>query len=169
MTDFTCGSGTRYGAGPETKFTLTSEQIEGAAVVLVIERNGRYRWGNPVRGGRSAFDVANYLTQIAGHILTDADCIREHAGRVEVNDPLGKHLAESNRRGWVYVIGLAIIGVVYAILIWRSGWNVGVVVSGALIWIAAMGLAYRSRRWDHLETDRLIDEQAKRDLGGTDE
>src|SRR6478672_8900081 len=69
MTDFTCGSGTRYGAGPETKFTLTSEQFKGAAVVLVIERNGRYRWGNPIDGGRSAFDVANYLTQIAGHIL----------------------------------------------------------------------------------------------------
>lgn len=168
MTRFECDSGASYGVGPGTTFTLDGRDIRAAAVVLIIGPTGRYRWANPSRVGVSAFQTADYLEQIARHIHTDAKCIIEHAGKVQMNRELDEHLAASDRRGRMYWIGLGILVAVYMTAIWMSDWSIGVTITGAIVCSLIVLLAYRSRRWDHLETDRLIDGAAKRDLGGTD-
>lgn len=169
MTRFTCDSGTSYRTGDHT-FELTSDQIRGAAVVLVISRTGRYRWANPTKANVSAFQAADYFEQIAKHIRTDADCILEHAGEVEMDGPLGEHLDATRRRERTYTVGLMTMLAVVLLAAWLSGWDPAVIIASAVIASLAIFLGWRTWRIDvheaAAETDRLLDEQARD--GGTD-
>lgn len=72
--------------------------------------------------------------------------------------PLGAHLAATRQRGRIYLIGLTALVGSYAVAIWPSGWNTGVIVAGCIVCLIVILLAYRIRHADALETDRLLGE-----------
>lgn len=77
---------------------------------------------------------------------------------------LPEHLVASRQHGRNYAIALALLLVTYVTAIWVSGWATAVIVVGAVVCLVAILLAYRTRRQDHLETDRLMIEAMRRDF-----
>jgi Flp pilus assembly protein TadB len=79
--------------------------------------------------------------------------------------PLGQHLADSHRRGTVIAVGLCLLVAAYLIAVWASAFQASVIIVGAVVLLVVILLAYRARRGDHLETNRLMDEEIVRDFG----
>jgi len=73
-------------------------------------------------------------------------------------DPLTQHLEQSRRMGWFLIIMFGIVLVVYMAAVVLSGFAPGVIFTGAVVILIGVVLAYRTRRADILETDRLLDE-----------
>lgn len=168
-------SGMNYKTGEPHRMSWTDAEIRAAGLVLIVHANGRYQLGTPTPANWNMTQVAYHLEGIARQIRTDAEYLNERQAKMTTPEPnrrrltgqarLQAHLDKSQVRGLTHGIALALLLGIYLAAVILSGYQISVLIAGGLVLLVATLLADRSRRADHRETDRLMDEEILREFG----
>jgi hypothetical protein len=170
-------SGMNYKTGEPHRMSWTDAEVQAAGLLLIAHADGRFQLGTPLGANWNMTQVAYHLEQIAHQIRTDAAHLDERQAKMTDPDrphykpsdygitPLGDHLAASHRRGIAYAIALGLLAAITTGAFIASGYQLSGLIAGLVALLIASLLAGRSRRADHRETDRLMDEDIVREFG----